>query len=423
MDKSADRKQSYNEEIDLFELLNGLVDEKKTVFYTFFGVIFIATFYLIFGTKTYETKVSILPPYEKDVRSADFDGLVSFHSKELYSAFLANLKSPDVISRLLDQPEVQKLMPSSQQHREHVIDSLQKSIKVVLPIKSKTEYLVSKPIMSQLIVSANDPDVSYMVLMRLLTLASQSTKGQILNNQLGLLKEKKESLEREFDLENRRLNKEKNAQIVRLLEADKVKASKIKQQIVLIKQKYKENKSYQLVRLQSNFELAKRLGIRTPVRPEDYKKLVNGKSSTSIEVVRSSSLSDYWLGTEILHAEIQKLKNQKNNDAFVQGLADLQEKLDALKVNHKVEMLRERKDNVPYSELLRKLQYRVDLFSRAIDKLSSAQFDVYRLLHQPIKPIDATKPKKGLILTIASVLGLLLGVVVALVRRAYLNRK
>ncbi|HIE40567.1 MAG TPA: hypothetical protein EYP76_03960 [Thiomicrorhabdus sp.] len=154
--------------------------------------------------------------------------------------------------------------------------------------------------------------------------------------------------------------------------------------------------------------------------PEDFQ-----KTSVSREVidVGGATPSNYWLGTIVLQAEIEALKARKTNDPYIASLSELYKKLSDLEVNQTIESLKSRTDIFSFSERLRTLSYQNKSLIQALENINSVDFDVYRLGVHPIEPDDPIKPKKALILAVSGGLGLMLGVFVALIRRAAKNRK
>ncbi len=205
------------------------------------------------------------------------------------------------------------------------------------------------------------------------------------------------------------------------MEKDAQSKAEINEQIRLLREKVKLQREFQIERLQADYALAKKLGIHQPIDPLDYKRS-SGSSRTEL-VINNANPSRYWLGTEILAAEIKNLKDRKNDDAYISGLADLKQKLKALEVNHRINTLKQRQNNLPFSKSLRNLKVEIEKLQEAEDKVKKADFDVTRIVEPPVKPYKPVKPKKALILAVAGVLGLMLGVFIALIRRAVKKRR
>jgi len=104
-------------------------------------------------------------------------------------------------------------------------------------------------------------------------------------------------------------------------------------------------------------------------------------------------------------------------------LSNLNQQLEALEVNTKIEQLKTRTNFISFSNELRALSYKKGQLIKALKTIETAEFPVYKIALTPVEPTNAVKPKKVLILAVSIVLGLILGVFIALIRRSVKNRK
>jgi len=278
-----------------------------------------------------------------------------------------------------------------------------------------------------------------------------------INAEISRLEEQDEQnkfdLKQSFELENQRVNREINAEIVRLKEDDAEKKASLEEQIKLLREKAILDKAFKIARLRTDLNIAKALGIITPVNPADYNRQISNIARVDIS---NQSLSRYWLGTKALENEIIALETRESNDPFIGDLPELKRQLEALKVNQRIDRLQNRKDNFPFSEELRNIQAKLDKLNEpnirietlknrkdnipfsdqlrtlinhqsklnaALKKVDSAQFKTYRLSREAITPEAPIKPNKKLIVAVAAVLGIMLGIFIALIRSALLKRR
>jgi LPS O-antigen subunit length determinant protein (WzzB/FepE family) len=411
---------SADDEIDLFELWNGLVEEKWTIVVSFVVVVALAAVYAFLGPKTYEVSMSFLPPYEKDVVTLNFPGVVSESPQEVYRNFAQNLASPENILWLSQNDKVRALYDEGVNISE-IRTELEELIEVSLPVESKQKSLVGDSFLSSVVVSGKEAEGAYLLASLFLDRALSSTKQDIKEDIVLTIEEKLKQKNKDYLIEDNRINAEIEAEIKALMEKDAQSKAEINEQIRLLREKVKLQREFQIERLQADYALAKKLGIHQPIDPLDYKRS-SGSSRTEL-VINNANPSRYWLGTEILAAEIKNLKDRKNDDAYISGLADLKQKLKALEINHRINTLKQRQDNLPFSKSLRSLKVEIEQLQEAEDKVKKADFDVTRIVEQPVKPYKPVKPKKALILAVAGVLGLMLGVFIALIRRAVKKRR
>lgn len=409
-----------DDEIDLFELWNGLVAEKKTIIGITLAFISLGAVWAFLGPKTYEVSMAFLPPMEKDVASLNFPGVVSVSSQELYQEFSQNLVSPENVLWLSQTQKVKALfdenIPQSELRKE-----LEEDIKIVLPIESKQKSLVGDSLLSTVVVDGGTPDGAYLVASMFLDNALSRTKRNFRDDIVLTIEEKLKQKDKLYAIEDNRINSEIESEIASLKEEDEQAKEEINEQIKLLREKVKLKREFQIERLQADYALAKKLGIQQPIDPLDYKK--SRSSSRTVLEVNNANPSRYWLGTEILAAEIKSLQDRQNDDAYISELADLKQKLKALEVNHRINTLKQRQDNLPFSESLRSLKVEIEKLREAKAQIEKANFDVVRVVEAPIMPAKPVKPKKMLVLAVSSVLGGMLGIFVALIRRAVKKRR
>jgi chain length determinant protein (polysaccharide antigen chain regulator) len=137
-----------------------------------------------------------------------------------------------------------------------------------------------------------------------------------------------------------------------------------------------------IAQLDEAIMITKKLGLNKPVSSGPTLNVNN------VNTTRAYSSALYLLGSDLLVAEKTVLETRKSDDPFIPELRDLQEQL------QKIQTL----------------------------KVDKSEFGVVNI-DQAAFYGDKIKPKKALILAVAGVLGLMLGVFVALIRRAIKNRK
>lgn len=355
MVKQEEVNHSYEDEIDLFELWGGLVQEKWTILIITFLFLALAVIYAFFGTKTYEVNTEILPPLEQNVVDLKYPGIPEVTPVQIYNTFSEILESEDLIKKLLEDPEIARLFVNEKQSYDQFITILQQKLSVELQKEPKVKTMFSQPLSIKLSYQNEDPDSAYLFVTKLLTIAEKDAKQRVLNEMFSLIQSKLHNNKQNYFLEDQRMSNE-------LLS--------------------------RLKRIEEEFDQAKLLGIKTPVNPFQYESPL--RASNILELSNQNPVG-YWLGTKILQTNINALKK--------------------------------RKDNMPYSQKLRDLVNEKRKLEGALTKLKSANFNVYRFSASPFVPEVPIKPKKALILAVAGVLGLMLGVFIALIRRAVKNRR
>lgn len=141
-----------------------------------------------------------------------------------------------------------------------------------------------------------------------------------------------------------------------------------------------------IARINEALLITQSLGIKKPISNGPTLNINNFESATGGS--KGLEMPLYMLGSELLLAEKKVLESRSNDDPFIADLRDWQEELSLLA-------------SITF-ESDKFAVFRVDLVADFAEKV---------------------KPEKALILTVAGVLGLMLGVFVALIRGAFKRRK
>ncbi|NCN68082.1 MAG: hypothetical protein COZ36_02215 [Piscirickettsiaceae bacterium CG_4_10_14_3_um_filter_44_349] len=414
------QEQSHpiNPQIDLFDVWNGLVEERLTIFIATMLVVLLAGFYAFLGPKTYEAKASFLPPLDKDVVDLNFPNVVDIDGRKLYQKFTENLSGPNLPYELVKDLKIREVMDKSGQ--DLAIDALTKTMQVNLPKEAKRKLLTGDSLLTELKVEADRAEEALYIAQKIIATAISLTKNELRDNFLLSIDEKLKVNIKQFNLLDESINQELSAEVARLKEMDEESKQKILESINLLRLKEKQDREYRIKRLELDYQLAKQLGITHPIDPLDYKRTTE---SNKIFDASKGLPSRYWMGTAILSAEIETLKNRNNDDPYIADMPELKRELKALEVNHRINTILARTDNLPFSESLRTLVDERRSLEEAKQKVKDAKFEVAKVVQEPLLPSKPVKPKKMLVLAAAGILGLMLGVFIALIRRAAKNRK
>jgi len=348
--------QSFeNDEIDLFELWNGLVQEKWTIVLSFVAAVILAGLYAFTATPVYKSTAYFLPPTVEDVQEMNALNLLTdkpfYQPPEVYENFIEHLKSRDVSQAIFNRFNlvelyVQELEQVDESQKVAVLnrafDEFSKSIGVNLPKKNASGNQVSVDLSLE-----RSPQETADILNALIVLAQEKTAHQYFKD-----------IQSEMSIRQQRLH----------------------DQVASLRKIEKERRLDRVVQLQEAANIARSLDLKEPMQigPE-----------VKYQGVANQGLPLYYLGYQLLEAELSALKSRENDDPFIGELRGLQQKLSELQ------------------------ELKLD-----INKFGVVTVDQFAL--PAAKPI---KPKKALILAVGGVLGLMLGVFVALIRRAVKNRK
>ena len=109
MQSSAENSRYADDEIDLFELVQSIWQEKLTAILVTVLVTALAVAYALLATPVYETEVTLLPPQASDIqgynqgRLALNSNLHKYTTEGVYKEFLRQLRSRQLRNQMLDE--------------------------------------------------------------------------------------------------------------------------------------------------------------------------------------------------------------------------------------------------------------------------------------------------------------------------------
>lgn len=344
-----------NDEIDLFDLWNGLMEQKWLILAVTFASILMAAAYAFLVTPTYKSTAYFLPPSIEDIQEMNALNLLVdkkfFQEDEVYSDFLENLASRDVNFNTfkhfdlaaLYEDEIETYQGVEKQARfNKAFEDFSKDITIRYPSVKQTTKEVSIALQLQL-----SPEKTAEVLNYLITIAKEKTVKQYYKD-----------IQAELNIRQQR----------------------IKDQITSLRNIEKDRRLDRIVQLQEAADIAHALNLSEPMSTGPQVK---------VQGVANQGLPLYYLGYKLLEAELSALRKRENDDPFIGKLRGLQQNL-------------------------------AELESLKLDMNKFGVVTVDQLALPAAKP---AKPKKALVLAVGGVLGLMLGVFIALIRRAVKNRK
>lgn len=291
MQSSAEKTRNAGEEIDLFELVQSIWQEKLTVILVTVVVTALAVAYALLAPPVYETEVTLLPPQTSDIqgynqgRLALNSNLHEYTTEGVYKEFLRQLRSRQLRNQMLDEVYV-PLLPTGTDLSNH--QALQTRFSKVVSIKQGD--VKNAPELYQVKVTLTDPEQAAMLANTYVETAVKLTKQQI---------------EKDIFTERNRLLEDVSLRIGSLVEQA---------------QKKRED---ELVKLKEALVIASSLGIEQPILPV-------GKSTSEGAAYVDRNLL-YMRGAKALQAQISVLEKRESDLPFIGEYQDLAAKLALLK--------------------------------------------------------------------------------------------
>ncbi|QBZ83700.1 lipopolysaccharide biosynthesis protein [Hydrogenovibrio crunogenus] len=347
-----EEKASMEDEIDLFELWNGLVEEKLTVFLFFLIVIALGAIYAFSVTPVYKSEAYLLPPEVSDIQEinrlhASFGVGSAYSEKAIFEAYKENLLSRTSLLTFFRKQNLIKLYEPNDKNQEK--EQLDKTLNDAF-----SDFVEN--------VKINSPRKNSGFLEITMSLPDESDVRKFL----------KEYLQKVSTETRKQIKADVIAQKQFLME-------QLLNEMRITKQTAQKKREDKIVRLTESINIARKLNIKDPLK---------AGPAVNIQGVNNQGLPLYYLGYHVLEAEKTALEARKSDDAF--------------------------------TEQLRKLEERYRLLN-SVD-INENLFKVVKVDQSPSLG-EKVKPKKALILAVSGVLGLMLGVFIAFIRRAIKNRQ
>ncbi len=343
--------QRYSDEIDLYELWQGLMRQKWVIVVTtaLFLIVAVAACYLI--PETYRANAYFLPPLKKDVDALNIPDVTEDYTVEgVYQEFQRSFRSRDALWRFYQQRQLWDAYLSGEQldkalEQKAFEKGWLQAIALHLPKgKDADEAFVSASL------DWNAPTEAEALLSDYIQMVSAEVATRFLDEVADQVQSKRETIE---------------------------------EKIVALRLSAESSRLRQLVVLEENIAIARRLGISKATT------LDSAYKSTGVVVDASGRQPMYAKGYEVLEAERDALLAREDNDPFTPGLDALLATLDYLKTI----------------------------------ELSADEISVVRISQPATALPDPVKPNNKLIVAVGLVLGVFAGLVLALIRNAIASRR
>ena len=230
----------------------------------------------------------------------------------------------------------------------------------------------------------------------------------ILENRLAELKAKVDAARSNYDAD-------KASQIAALEESDRLRRARLEDELAALRLQLKTKRKDRITELGEAISIARTLGIKRPSTPSALADDGRGATAGMVRTeVNNQNVPLYFLGTDALEAERSTLQQRHTDDFTDPRVAEIAKELKMLEVNRQVQQLQQRQNEDDFltgleplrAEIVRLRNLNVDL-----ENLQIASID-----REAMEPSSPIKPKKAFVISLALLLGLIVGVIIALVR-------
>lgn len=304
-------QQQYEDGISLVDIVNVLLKRKKLILGITAFILCVGLFYAFSQKRVYQVETILLPPTTENIQQLNItdsnvtnkhvttSGIgVNVTQKSVFSSFISNLNSRKLRQEFFNKYNLLETLledanePLSKKSKNDAFEGFLNSLKV--QVNDSTGV-------ARILLEGYDKDKIGIWLDGLVEMTSQKTKDQLVRNLKAAL----------------------NSNITAL-----------KIDISSIRSTSKKRREDEILGLKEAYRIAKSLNITEHVNVPSAENKSKNTVSTKLDIINSrlgisnlKYLPDYMKGTKVLQAELNALKNRKNDDFKIEGLRDLQGKM------------------------------------------------------------------------------------------------
>lgn len=404
-----------NDEIDLVQLARALWRQKTLIMSVAALVGAMGFIYTVLATRYYTVQSVLRPAAIKDLDELNHLGIYKLSPKQAMAQVGAALDSYE--SRLSFFRDNEPLFAELAQPGSRLEQTFERfndeAFKLVQPDTKKGESTTTPFVGIQL--TYPDGIDGAKVVNEFVQHSIDSVRQQIADDLNILIGNRLNQLEKEMAAARANYDASKEIKIAKLSEADALKRAELNDELAALRQQLKTRRNNRINQLNEAIRIASSLGISKPTTPSS---LGAAEVATQGSVIRTEvnnqQIPLYFMGTDALEAERKALLARRSDDFTEPRIAQIARELKLLEHNRQIEVLNSRENEDLFLKNLA-------AWREEAARLRALQFDTVSLKlvsidQQAVEPSSPIKPKKALIVTLALVLGGMLGLFVALVR-------
>ncbi|MEQ9724927.1 Wzz/FepE/Etk N-terminal domain-containing protein [Pseudomonas sp. WHRI 8822A] len=406
--------RSQNDEIDLGELMRALWERKKLIIGIAAVVTLLSVAYALLATKYYRTQ-SILRPVAMNVLDElNASGLYELTPEEALQRVGAGISSYEYrleyfnANQELFGPDAM----SDGQTAEQALNQIIEDLEILRPDPNRPDGSFSYVGLAYTYpwgVKGAD------IVNGLIEYVIQRERTALAEDVEVVIRNRLAKLEQRMAAERAAYQADKQAKIASLSEADALKRAQLEDELNSLRKELRTRRDNRIAQLNEAIVIAKSLGIEKPSTPSTLadSATVSGSGNVIRTEVNNQQIPLYFMGTEALEAERNALQKRRSDEFTEPRIAEIQADLRLLEQNREVELLKQRADEDVYIENYAKWSQEAAELKGLNLNLSALQ--LVNIDRQAIYPRTAVKPKRVLVVALGAVLGIMLGLFVALI--------
>ena len=405
-------QQSPSDEIDLIELLHAIWNQKKRVIACTLLAGLLGVGYALLAPRVYQVSSVLRPAAINELDALNRSEVYALPPASALSKVGARLDSYEArLGFFRANPALFEAFQRPGQSLEQSFEAFNRdAIKLVLPDPKKAASLSSfirlemhypKEVDGVAILNGF---VDYAIALEREQVGADLKV--IVNNRLSELKGK-------IDAERANYDTGKESKIAGLLEEDKIRRARLQDELTALRLQMKMERTARLAELAEAISIAKAIGIRQPTAPGAMgAEAPRGTSPVMRTVVTNQEIPLYFMGTEALEAERAALRKRTNDDFTHSRVAEIGKELRMLDVNREVEALSNRENEDVFLQNVDPL-WAEDARLRSLN-IDMSQLKLVSVDRQAQEPLNPIKPKGAMIIALSVLVGLMLGILLAM---------
>ncbi len=411
-----------SQEIDLFALLHAVWQQKKLIGIVTVGIGLCALGYAYWATPEYQVSSVLRPAAINELDALNRSEIYMLPPNEALIRVGAALESYDTrLGFFRANPALfEKFVQPGRSLEQSFEEFNRNSINLILPDPKKVD-LLSAYIRLEMEYPKGIDGVT--ILNRFVSYAITSAQAEIAADIDVIVKNRLSELRGKLDAARSSYDTDKEANIAKLREADKLKGAQLQDELKALRAQLKTQRGDRVAQLNEAIGIAKSLGIQKPTTPSLLSESErSGSSSVMRTEINNQQIPLYFMGAEALEAERNALLRRKSDDFTDGRIAQIAKELQLLKDNRQIEVLNRRENEDLFLNGVESLRAEM-IRLNSLHSIDVGSLKLVTVDKQALEPLSPIKPKKRLIVLGGLVLGGALGVMLALINHLIRSRR
>jgi LPS O-antigen subunit length determinant protein (WzzB/FepE family) len=407
------------EVVEVKELIGSLWDQRAIVLLFTALTVTVAIAYALLATPEYEVETTVRPVPLADLDELNESGIYKLLPNDALNNIGSSMQSYDVRLKFFQaNPQYLAPLQAPGQSIENTFERFNERAFSLEKIDPKKSSSLSEAVGLSLRYPQGIDGVG--ILRDFTDFVVKGEKEKVASNLKTLIANRIDQAEKKLESKKSAYEAEKDSKIAHLLEKDQLKKQVLQDELKALRQQLQSRRQNRIKELDEAIVIAKKLGIVKPTTPSA---LGDGEQAHQGNMIRTEvnnqKIPLYFLGQAALEAERATLVARHSDDFTEPRIDEIQKELSLLATNREAALLKERN----HPELF--LKDFADISGELTHlKQLNVNFDQLKLVNvdkDATEPQAPIKPKKALIVGFGLIFGFILGLGVAIIRRAVLS--